>query len=763
MTSDQASRPLITVKQSIPPVRPGAVARPRLEQRLRDARYGLTIVVAPAGWGKTSLLSSWAAHPGDGVRVAWVSLDDTDDEPTRFWRYALTALRGVSDDISAGCLDALRVSGAAPVDLALPILLNELAESSTPHVLVLDDYHVLTDRRIHESVEFLVSYLPASLRLVVAGRFDPPLPIARMRARGTLNELRAADLALSLDESAALVSAVSGADVDVVDATEVWERTEGWAAGLQLAGLAMRSNPRSSTAPSSGGRGGASRSDGFRADNRHLLDYFTAEVLPAVTPAQRDLLVRAAPLERLCGSLCDEALQVTGSAEVLSALDRADLFLVALDAEHEWFRCHHLFRDVLLREPEARSGTATNDVLRRAAGWFERHDRVDEAVRLLIRAGDPAAATALLGSSQQWFMERGATATNLMLGEMLPKESVEPQLATMMAYAAATSGRLDRVTYWLDICDEQITPETVVQGWRSPRAAALMMRAVVGLPDTESARAVEMCRRAVELETEDGAGYGIAMGALGSALARNADFAEAAEILTGTWKRRNLINWTAGVVLQIGGNLGLSLLQLGRTADLNAFLAEAVPLADGAERGWGDAAGPVVAMVRLVQGRNVYQQGDVTRARELLARVVILAERAALPTSLLLALVFLADAELGCGDRAAARAALARARENADDEPVTPFGMQLLEEAQARIGRAAVKSARRSGALIEELTDRELSILRVLPGTASQREIGAAMFLSVNTVKAYNKSLYRKLGVASRQEAVSAARDLGLI
>jgi LuxR family maltose regulon positive regulatory protein len=168
-------------------------------------------------------------------------------------------------------------------------------------------------------------------------------------------------------------------------------------------------------------------------------------------------------------------------------------------------------------------------------------------------------------------------------------------------------------------------------------------------------------------------------------------------------------------------------------------------------------------MLRLVQGRNHYQQGDASTARDVLARAVKLADLAALPTSLVLALVFLGDAELGCGDRAAARTALARARENVDNEPVTPFVMGLLDESEARIGRNAARSARRSGALIEDLTDRELSILRMLPGTATQREIGRALFLSVNTVKAYNKSLYRKLGVASRQEAVGTARDLGLI
>jgi LuxR family maltose regulon positive regulatory protein len=499
-----------------------------------------------------------------------------------------------------------------------------------------------------------------------------------------------------------------------------------------------------------------------RGDDRHLLDYFTAEVLPAVTPEQRNLLVRTAPLERLSGSLCDAALQVTGSAEVLASLDRADLFLVALDVEHEWYRCHHLFRDVLLREPEARSGAETRRVLCRAAAWFEQHDRYDDAVRHLLRADDAAAAAALLQSAESWFFQRGATAGYVMLGELLPRAQVGPQLAIGLAYAASTSGHLDRVSHWLDICDEHIATDTVVRGWRNPRAAALMMRAVIGLRDVESARAVELCRQAVALES-DGPGRPIALMALGNALARDGRFTEAVDLLVDAWRQRDHAVWSPGVTLQIGGNLSLSLLELGRLTDLDDFLRQADLLADRAEREWGAAAGPVVAMLRLVKGRNHYQQGDLAAARALLIRAVALAELAALPTSLVLALVFLADAELGGGDRPAARAAIARARENVDDVPVTPFAMRLLQDAETRIGRAAARTARRSGALVEELTDREHSILRMLPGSASQREIGQAMFLSVNTVKAYNKSLYRKLGVASRLEAVAAARDLGLI
>jgi LuxR family maltose regulon positive regulatory protein len=204
-------------------------------------------------------------------------------------------------------------------------------------------------------------------------------------------------------------------------------------------------------------------------------------------------------------------------------------------------------------------------------------------------------------------------------------------------------------------------------------------------------------------------------------------------------------------------------LELGRTADLDAFLREAGPLADEAGRGWGGPAGPVTAMLRLVQGRHHYQHGDAALARATLTRAATLAELAALPTSMVLALVSSPTPSSAAVMGPPPERPWPGARESVDDEPVTPFAMRLLDAAETRIGRAAARSARRSGVLTEELTDRDLSILRMLPGSASQREIGQAMFLSVNTVKAYNKSLYRKLGVPFRQEAVTVAHDLGLI
>jgi LuxR family transcriptional regulator, maltose regulon positive regulatory protein len=757
MTADPLSSPLLRVKQSIPPVRPDAVLRSRLEDRLWSAATKLTLVVAPAGWGKTTLLSRWAASAAaTDTRIAWVSLDRNDDEPVRFWSYVLTALDHASADISSAAQDLLAGSGDGPTAHALPALLNELAASSTNHVLVLDDLHVIAHPGVHESLEFLVAYLPQTLRIVIGSRADPPLPLARMRGRGELTEVRAEELRFSLEESAALLATVSNTELDPPAAAAVWERSEGWAAGLQLAGLSLRGSPVDGAAT------------GIAADTRHLFDYFTEEVLPALAPLQRDLLVRTAPLEFLSGSLCDAALGVQGSAAVLAELDRADLFVVALDPEREWYRCHRLLRDALLRSPEAEAARAERDVLRRAAGWFEEHDRVDDAVRHLLSAGDIEHAQRLLSDRFHWFLGKGWAATYLALGGQLPQAAVRTRLAVALAYAGDLTGDPVAVVHWLDLAEAGIDETTVLPRWRSPLAGVLALRGVFGTPNSAPALAVELCERAVALETAAGnAEHPDAWTALGRAYGLAGRFEEGVRILDDMWHRRAGLEWSTERFLQVAGLLALFRLAMGHDVeddDLDRLLLEAAPVAVEAEREWGAAAAAAaVTLLRLVDGRRSFERGDLVGAAEQLAAGLTLAELAARPTYVVIGLVFQADVEVATGDRPRAEGALVRAREIVDNDLVMPFARNWLDEAETRFGRVAVRAADHKGSLLEELTDREMSILRMLPGTATQREIGAALFLSINTIKSYHRSLYRKLDVASRAEAVQAARALGLI
>jgi LuxR family transcriptional regulator, maltose regulon positive regulatory protein len=417
--------PLIAVKQAIPPVRAAAVPRPRLHAALLaglDAR--LTVVVAPAGWGKTTLLSQWAQDPAMPRGVTWVSLDEGDDDPVRFWTYVLTALHRDVAGLTGGPLASLLAPGLDPVDLALPALLNELTALDSEHVLVLDDYHLLDHQGIHEGMEFLLTYLPAALRVVIAGRSDPQLPLARLRARGELTELRAVDLRFTVEEGTALLTAVGDTDFDAATTTMLCERTEGWAAGLQLAALTIRGSPHPAAAAAA-----------LQGDDRHILDYLSDEVIRALPAEHRDLLVRTSVLERLSGALCDEVLGRGGSAAILDELARADLFVVPLDSRGEWYRCHRLFRDALLRRLDASDPAEASRVLVRAADWFLARDYVVEAVGLRISAGDEDGAAELMCSKVPVFLERGALSAYLHLGRGLSASRVlrDPRLCVSLA------------------------------------------------------------------------------------------------------------------------------------------------------------------------------------------------------------------------------------------------------------------------------------------------------------------------------------------
>jgi LuxR family transcriptional regulator, maltose regulon positive regulatory protein len=756
--AERSPRPLLAGKLTVPLLQPGIVTRDRLLEVLdENGTRRLCVVVAPAGWGKTTLLAEWARRAGDRHAVAWVTLDETDDEPHRFWTYVVTALRTAAPDLGGGALAALRVPGVDPVDVALPALLNDLSGSNARHTLILDDYHLLADVRIHEAVEYLLSYLPPSLRLVIAARFDPPLPIARMRARSELTEIRAADLRFSAAEAAGLVSAVGEVDVGAYTVDALVDQTEGWAVGLKLAALTIRG----SADPAAGAAE-------VRGDDRHIIDFLSSEVLDRLPADWREFLVRTAVLDQLCGSLCDAVLGRTGSSAVLEALERADLFVVPLDAHRGWYRYHRLFRDVLRRELEATAPGAVPELLRRAADWYLAAGQVDEAVRLLTAAGDRRKAGQLLLSAEDAFLEQGAAATYLRLGDQLGTATVreDPRLAVSMAGAAAQSGQPDRVPALLDIAEAHLgDPSPPYQGWCSLTAAAAMLRAAYDpVVRADPPLMLAYAERARGLETDPTLqGHVIARMTLGVVLSRLDRREEAIPLLSDAWERSAQVDVPVFIRLQAAGLLAMCLFETGREEAARRLVHQVAPAVHGTVQALGDAAAPAVTLLMAVDGRLAYRDGEPDTALRLLTRASELARIAGHPSQTVYVLTALADAALAAGDRPAARAAIDEARETADTGVAFPATARWLAAVEERIGRRAARAARREGQLVEELTDRELSLLRALQGTLSQREIGAELYLSVNTIKGYTKSLYRKLGAASRADAVERGRQLGLI
>jgi LuxR family maltose regulon positive regulatory protein len=377
--------PLVGTKFYIPKVRRSVVARPRLSERLsRGAESPLTLIAAPAGFGKTTLLSAWLADSATEHRsVAWLSLDEGDSRPALFWTYVITALQTVVPEVGAGALPLLR-SGQAPIETVLTTLLNELSGVPDEVHLVLEDYHLVDGPDVEAGMVFLLEHLPPQVHLVISSRADPALPLARLRARGELVEVRVAELRFTPDEVTAYLNEIVGLDLTPNDIAVLEGRTEGWIAALQLAALSMR--------------GRAEVADfiaGFAGDDRYIVDYLVEEVLQRQPDHVRSFLVRTSILDRLSGPLCDAVTAQHGGRVMLESLDRANLFVVPLDESRRWYRYHHLFADVL-RSRLLDGADEVDELHRRASRWYDENGAPSPAVRHALAAGDVEHAAGLV-------------------------------------------------------------------------------------------------------------------------------------------------------------------------------------------------------------------------------------------------------------------------------------------------------------------------------------------------------------------------------
>ena len=433
---------LLATKLHVPRRRPGFVPRPRLVGRLEEGlARGLVLVCAPAGSGKTVLLADWARH--GGRPVAWLSLDVGDNDPARFWRHVVAALGQARPGIGELAGPVLGPLEASSPDGLVMALINELAADPGEDevLLVLDDYHLIDAQPVHGSLLFLLEHLPPGLRMVLASRSDPPLPLARLRAGGQLAELRAAELRFTSDEAASLLREAIGADLPGTAVAALTARTEGWAAGLQLAGLSLRGQADT-----------AGFVAAFSGSHRYVLDYLTGEVLDRQNPQVREFLLETSVLERLSGELCDAVTGRAGSQAMLQDIERAGLFLVPLDEVRGWWRYHRLFADLLRARLQEEQPGRVQALHRAAAAWSEEHDLADDAVRHALAAGDTAWAARLVERHVEELLGRSEGATLRRWLSALPAESVRdrPRLCLAQAYGAAQGFQLEALEALLD-------------------------------------------------------------------------------------------------------------------------------------------------------------------------------------------------------------------------------------------------------------------------------------------------------------------------
>jgi len=431
--------PLLTTKVYVPPLRSNHVPRARLLNRL-EAGFDckITLISAPAGFGKTTLISEWVDR--NGLFTAWLSLDDGDNDPHRFLAYLIMALKNIQSDIGEEILDVLQSPKVPPVDELLAYLVNDLSGVSVPFVLVLDDYHLITEAEVHQVVTFLLENQPPQLHLVISGRADPPWPMARLRAQGEINELRTSDLRFTPEETIEFVHKVMGLELSVEEIRELDRRTEGWVAGIQMAALSMRGRED---------KQGFIRA--FAGSHRYILDYLLEEVLDQQSPEVQNFLLKTSILERLTAPLCESVSGVEDAQSVLEWLERDNLFLNSLDDERRWFRYHQLFADLLRSRLDGTYPDLVPELHIQASQWFENNDLIGEAVRHAYLAADEERVIRIIENNALEMNYHGELNTLFSWLDDLPVDKVRsrPWLSVARAWAAVHAGELEDVDRFL--------------------------------------------------------------------------------------------------------------------------------------------------------------------------------------------------------------------------------------------------------------------------------------------------------------------------
>jgi LuxR family transcriptional regulator, maltose regulon positive regulatory protein len=501
--------PILATKLYLPRLRPNVVSRPRLLERLNEGLHRkLTLIAAPAGFGKTTLVSEWVVTCGQPV--AWLSLDDQDSDPARFLTYFIAALRTVAPTIGEGVLGVLQSSQPPPTEAILTALLNEITTLPDNFVLVLDDYHVLDAKPVDMALTYLVEHLPPQMHLVIATREDPQLPLARLRSLSHLTELRAADLRFTASEAAAFLNQVMGLSLSAADIARLSDHTEGWIAGLQLAALSMQ-----------GHQDVPGFIWAFAGDHRYIVDYLVEEVLQRQPEPVRSFLRQTAILDRLNGSLCDAVTgQEEGNAR-LEALERGNFFVVPLDDMRHWYRYHHLFADVLSAQLLAEQPDQVATLHRRASAWYEQHGSAADAIRHALAAEDFARAAGLVELAVPAMRRSRQETTVLGWLKALPDQLVRarPVLSVHYAGTLLLSGELEGVEArlrdaerWLDTKADMgelalaSSAEMVVvdeEEFRGLPGSIAIYRAASALALGDVADTMKYARRVLDLVPED--------------------------------------------------------------------------------------------------------------------------------------------------------------------------------------------------------------------------------------------------------------------
>ena len=736
---DGAAPVLVAMKLRPPAVRDQGVPRERLLEALRTgAGLALSLVACPAGYGKTTLLAAWREAEAARKPVAWLTLDEGDDDPMVLWSYVIEALRRAcpANSLTASPQMARTASIAHTV---LPCLVNELDDVGEV-ALILDDFHLLSDGAARQSLAWFIDHAPPSFQLVLSTRTEPDLPLATLRAHGELLELRADDLRFTSGEADAFLNGRLGLGLIPEEVDVLLERLEGWPAGLYLAALSLRrtADPYAFVSELS-------------ISTRHLIDFLEQEVLQAHDPPMQELMLRSSVLGQLSGPLCDAVLEQQRSAQMLGALSHSNLFLVPLDDEGGWYRFHPLFARLLQVELERRAPGTVPALHRRAYAWYREHGMVGEAISHAIAAGAHAEAAGLIEAS--WVSYANACRYDTVLAWIgqLPEEvqSGHAGLLLVKAWLLSLSGKREEAGQVIAAVERLGEPGREAQpaGFSSAEASLTLLRACCPWGDVGAQ--LEGGRRAVEVEGPGSPWRPLACWAIGMGLYFQGElgeadrwFAESAALAPES------AQWPAGASSLAYRSLIAG--ELGRIEEQRMLAEGAADLVR--EHGTEKASGAVP----LALGVSLAAHGRPEKAEPLIGCGVAFMRSRGQATEVAMALLHQGSVLRALGERERSQAAItdARAVIGSCPDPGTLV---------SRLSTCGPSPRADVGSGDGELTGRERRVLQLLASDLSERDIGQELYVSHNTVHSHVRSIYRKLGVSSRAHALQRTRERRLL
>jgi LuxR family maltose regulon positive regulatory protein len=735
---------MLEAKLRPPPARSEWVPRTRLvEQLRRAAQHPVTLIAAPAGYGKSTIVAQWLDSVLRPETFAWISLDASDNEPARLWMHIATALDRVGCAIARDIPSFIAAGTHEMLTAVLPTIIDAVAAWPEEIAVLVDDFDIVRSSECNEQFDFFIKHLPANAHLVLITRSDPILRLGRLRAAGKLAEIRADDLAFTGEEAAALLIS-DGVQLSSIAASELMDRTEGWPAGVYLVALSLagRSHPSEFV-------------HHFSGNNRFIGDYLTEEVLSRQTDDVRQFILDMSIVDRFSAPLSDYMSGGQQSARILRELQQTNLFLIPLDAEERWFRFHHLFGAVARGALETEQPDRAAMLHGRAADWLSANGYVDAAVEHALAAGQSDLAASLVNAHWLQYFDAGLGTTVRSWLRALERSSADQNSATIVtaAWMAALSGQ--EVEMERQLAQLKNVPDDVVlpDGTKSLESTIALIRGMFGFGGPENMMA--SAQRAVELEIDGtSAWYAMANFALGHSSYIVGDLNAAATVLP-----RAAYNEAAPAMVRIIalGVLALTEAERGHLDRSRGAAEEAIEVVEDRSL----HALPAASVAFTALGQSQAASGDLPTAMATLKYGLNLGRKVPglAPWGTIHHLLVMGRVAIMAGDFSLARQLLGQA---------SPLIRQYQKGTAAMIARleAAQRTLREHNSTnhhTEVLTAREIEVLRSLTGSASLSQIAAELYLSPNTVKTHTAALYRKLGARSRSEAVSIGRERLLI